>query len=78
MLVRTIVGDLQEKGYNVALEPLVRTTRGNAVPDIVATLGDTSYVIDVQVVGDQCDLDERHLDKVIKYSEREFVDEVKA
>lgn len=78
VLVRTIVGSLQEKGYTVAIEPRVNMAGGNAIPDIVATLGDTSFVIDVQVVGDQCDLDERHMDKVIKYSGREFVDAVKA
>lgn len=65
-----IAWGLAGRGFWVSEEPIVRLEdRRTLKPDIIARLANRVIVIDVQVVGDQTDLDYAHLVKVDKYSE---------
>lgn len=65
-----IARGLAGRGFGVSEEPIVRLADGRTLkPGIIARLANRVIVIDVQVVGDQTDLDYAHLVKVDKYSE---------
>lgn len=65
--------------YAVELEPKIKTEDGLRKPDIIATLGKTSIVLDGQVVSDKHDLDRADDDKVNYYkNNKTLTHEVKA
>lgn len=65
-----IARGLASRGFGVSEEPTIRLGDGRTLkPDILARLANRALIIDVQVVGDQVDLDYAHLLKVEKYSE---------
>lgn len=62
-----ITRSLEGKGYLVEQEPTFSTAEGNRKPDVVATLGKTTLVIDAQVVNDQMNLEEANQNKINYY-----------
>ncbi|CAK9799136.1 Retrovirus-related Pol polyprotein from type-2 retrotransposable element R2DM [Anthophora plagiata] len=63
-----VARNLRHQGYEVQIEPKYPTSEGLRKPDIVATLGRTTIVVDAQVVSEQTALDEAHKRKVEYYS----------
>ena len=49
--------NLLRLGFEIQEEPHYLTQEGLRKPDIVATMGILGLVIDVQIVGEQCDLE---------------------
>lgn len=67
-VVNYLKRNLIKQGYTVESEPHFNTSQGLRKPDLVASVGHTSIVIDAQVVGDQTDLGKADRDKVAYYS----------
>lgn len=59
--------NLIKRGFNVEEEPHLITDEGLRKPDIVATMGQTSIILDSQVVGEQADLERENKNKVNYY-----------
>lgn len=60
---------LKKKGYDVVVEPHLKTSLGTVhVPDLVITRGESSAIIDAQVTGTGMDLELCHKRKVLDYS----------
>lgn len=77
-LVRYAADVLQKKGWEVLIEPHLRTSVGSVyVPDIVATREDQSAIIDAQVVGTGMALDACHSSKILDYSVEDLLAQVK-
>lgn len=68
-LASYVCRSLQTQGYEVFVEPKIKSSLGLRKPDIVAKMGVTALVIDAQVVGDQTNLDEAHNKKVEYYGQ---------
>lgn len=62
---------LEVQGYDVSVEPRIKSDRGLRKPDIVAKLGVTAFVLDAQVVNDQISLDDAHRRKIDYYQDIE-------
>lgn len=63
------------RGVTVEEEPRFMTTEGARKPNIVDIVGDLGVVIDLQVAGDQSDLEQARRAKIIKYSENFTIDQ---
>lgn len=63
-----IARNMRRQGYQVQLEPIFQTDDGLRKPDLVATMGRTTIVVDAQVVSEQTNLDEAHQRKVDYYA----------
>ncbi|CAL7932882.1 unnamed protein product [Xylocopa violacea] len=61
--------NLRTMGFQVDSEPHFNTQEGLRKPDIVGSLGNTAFVIDAQVVGEQACLRRSHDQKVLYYSQ---------
>ncbi|CAB0043079.1 unnamed protein product [Trichogramma brassicae] len=59
---------LTRQGFEVRSKPRISTSIGVRKPDLVATMGDLAVVLDVQIAGDQVDLDYVRHEKIRKYS----------
>ncbi|KAF8793396.1 Retrovirus-related Pol polyprotein type-2 like protein [Argiope bruennichi] len=59
---------LQQKGFQVAEEPIYLLPAGTLKPDLVANKKDTVLVLDAQIVGDGVELDSAHTTKCLKYN----------
>ncbi|KAL7295026.1 hypothetical protein TKK_0011629 [Trichogramma kaykai] len=59
---------LTRQGFEVRSEPRIPTSIGVRKPDLVATMGDLGVVLDIQIAGDQVDLDFVRHEKIRKYS----------
>ncbi|CAB0033470.1 unnamed protein product, partial [Trichogramma brassicae] len=59
---------LTRQGFELRSEPRIPTSIGVRKPDLVATMGDLAVVLDVQIAGDQVDLDYVRHEKIRKYS----------
>lgn len=70
-----IAKKLRKKGYVVDKEPKMQTAEGLRKPDIVATLGSTSIIVDAQVLGEQVNLDEANQKKIDYYSKNRSLQE---
>lgn len=64
-----------ELGYRVERDPTIAIGRQTMKPDLIGRCGRTIIVCDVQVKGDQADLDLAHLDQQILGRERTEVQE---
>lgn len=74
-----IARSLNNQGYQVENEPTFTTTEGVRKPDIVATLGDTSFIVDTQIVGEQTDLEQTNKNKINYYKNNTTLqDEIKS
>jgi len=63
--------NLHRQGNTVEIEPRFQTREGLRKPDIVASMGRASLVIDAQIVGDQVNLTDANKRKVDYYSKNE-------
>ncbi|CAL7932908.1 unnamed protein product [Xylocopa violacea] len=68
-LTHYIERNLRTMGFQVDSEPHFNTQEGLRKPDIVGSLGNTAFVIDAQVVGEQACLRRSHDQKVLYYSQ---------
>lgn len=62
-----IARNLSNQGYRVENEPTFTTSEGVRKPDVIATLGDTSFIVDTQIVGEQTDLEHINRNKINYY-----------
>lgn len=62
-----IAKKLTKSGYTVDKEPKINTDEGLRKPDLVATLGATTIIVDAQVLGEQVDLEAANQKKIDYY-----------
>ncbi|CAL7932959.1 unnamed protein product [Xylocopa violacea] len=67
-IVAYISRNMKRQGYTVSEEPTFSSEEGTRKPDLVATMGRTTIVVDAQVVSEQTDLNMAHKRKVEYYS----------
>ena len=77
-VVTQVAGFLKGKGYSITIEPQIPTPEGNRKPDIVATKGTKTWVIDAQILADNADLDECHAKKASYYDKQAIRDWLRA
>lgn len=76
-IVDYVARRLRAIGWDVLVEPTMRTSEGRRFPDLVATRGEQAVILDAQVVGTRISLAEAHKNKVAKYSVPEILDHVR-
>lgn len=62
-----VARNLQNQGYAVEIEPIFQTAEGKRKPDVVATLGSTTLILDAQILGEQEDLEKYNKQKINYY-----------
>lgn len=77
-LVSYLQRSLEQRGFEVALEPVYRLSSGVLKPDVVATKDGAATIIDAQIVGDNVNLGEAHMQKVTKYSSHALLSSVRS
>lgn len=68
-VVATLATELEAKDYKVLVGPTIRAVATVWYPDIIAMKGETAYVVDARIIGDQVDFAEAYRSKVKKYRE---------
>ena len=76
-VVKHLAARLKERGYEVDVEPSIRTPAGLRKPDIVARKGSMTTVLDAQIVSDGHPLEEANNRKKKHYDTQEVLEEVK-
>lgn len=77
-LVKYIGKSLEKEDYSTSCEQLYKLENGSLKPDLIATRGHTSFVLDSQILSDQANLDKADDLKKKKYADRaDLLDAIK-
>jgi hypothetical protein len=66
-IVKLVQNRLENKGFDVQKEPVIRTNAGTRKPDLVAKKGESKVMLDVQVIGGSIDLETANNNKKMYY-----------
>jgi hypothetical protein len=72
-VVKLVAKELRRLGYEVTVEPYIRTSIGVMRPDIVAKKDGVIYVIDPTITTNASNPDDAHRKKVAKYNNPELI-----
>ena len=66
-ICKYVAETMTKLGFKVEWEPMLRTTEGPLKPDLLASIGECAYIIDIAICSDGIDPDKVYLDKITKY-----------